>query len=106
VGERARRAAGEATAHGAELLTFVEFEGVPSSNNHAEREVRPAVLMRKASYGNQSEVGAWTRAVLMTVCRTLKKQGRDPLQTILEALRRDAKTGLLPPLPEKATSEG
>ena len=28
---------------------FVEFVGVPSSNNHAEREVRPAVLMRKAS---------------------------------------------------------
>ena len=44
-----------------ELLTFVEFEGVPSSNNHAEREVRPAVLMRKASYGNQSERGAATR---------------------------------------------
>lgn len=92
--------------YGEELLTFVEFEGVPSSNNHAEREVRPAVLMRKASYGNGSEAGAWTRAVLMTVCRTLSKRGLDPLDTITGALRTYAATGTLPPLPQKAASEG
>ena len=92
--------------YGEELLTFVEFEGVPSSNNHAEREVRPAVLMRKASYGSQSETGAWTRAVLMTVCRTLKKRGLDSLRVIVDALRTYAATNALPPLPEKARSEG
>ena len=92
--------------YGDELLTFVEFEGVPSSNNHAEREVRPAVLMRKASYGNQSEVGARTRAVLMSVCRTLKNRGLDPLQTLLDALRTYATSGTLPPLPTKACSGG
>ncbi len=102
----ARRLAKRLDKYGAELLTFVEFEGVPPSNNHAEREVRPAVLMRKASYGNQSEAGAWTRAVLMSVCRTLKKRGLDPLQTILDALRNYAATGKLPSLPEKASSEG
>jgi transposase len=91
--------------YGEELLTFVEFEGVPSSNNHAEREVRPAVLMRKASGGNQSEAGAWTRGVLMSVCRTLKKRGLDPLGTILDALRNYATTGMLPPLPEQICSE-
>ena len=92
--------------YGEQLLTFVEFEGVPLSNNHAEREVRPAVLMRKASYGNQSDAGAWTRAVLMSVCRTLKKRGLDPLQTILDTLRNYAATGTLPPLPEQTSSEG
>jgi transposase len=92
--------------YGEELLTFVEFEGVPSSNNHAEREVRPAVLMRKASYGNQSEVGVTTRAVLMSVCRTLKKRGLDPLLAIRDALRDYATTGTLPPLPKKADSGG
>ena len=102
----ARRLAKRLHKYGAELLTFVEFEGVPSSNNHAEREVRPAVLMRKASYGNQSEAGAWTRAVLMSVCRTLKKRGLDPLNAILGALRTYATTGTLPPLPEKVTSKG
>ena len=87
-------------------MTFVEFEGVPSSNNHAEREIRPAVLMRKASYGSQSERGAATRGVLMSVCRTLKNRGLDPLQTILDALRNYATTGTLPPLPEMDRSKG
>jgi transposase len=102
----AQRLAKRLHKYGEELLTFVEFEGVPPSNNHAEREVRPAVLMRKASYGNQSEAGAWTRAVLMSVCRTLKKRGVDPLQTTLDALRTYATTRTLPPLPEKTSSEG
>jgi len=102
----ARRLAKRLHKYGAELLTFVEFEGVPSSNNHAEREVRPAVLMRKASYGNQSERGARTRSVLMSVMRTLKKRGLDPMSTVVDALRTYATTGTLPPLPEKASSEG
>ena len=102
----ARRLAKRLHKYGAELLTFVEFEGVPSSNNHAEREVRPAVLMRKASYGNQSERGARTRSVLMSVMRTLKKRGLDPMSTVVDALRSYATTGTLPPLPGKARSEG
>ena len=71
----AGRLAKRLSRYGAELLTFVEFEGVPSSNNHAEREVRPAVLMRKASYGSQSERGAATRGILMSVFRTLRNRG-------------------------------
>jgi len=102
----ARRLAKRLSKYGAQLLTFVEFEGVPSSNNHAEREVRPAVLMRKASYGNQSERGARTRSVLMSVMRTLKKRGLDPMSTLVDALRIYATTGKLPPLPDKARSEG
>ena len=102
----ARRLAKRLHKYGAELLTFVEFEGVPPSNNHAEREVRPAVLMRKASYGNQSERGARTRSVLMSVMRTLKKRGLDPMSTVVDALRNYATTGTLPPLPQKASSEG
>ena len=101
----ARRLAKRLHTYGEELLTFVEFEGVPSSNNHAEREVRPAVLMRKASYGSQRARGAATRGVRMSVCRTLKNRGLDPLQAILDALRTYATTGTLPPLPELASSE-
>ncbi len=92
--------------YGEQLLTFVEFEGVPSSNNHAEREVRPAVQMRKVSFGNQSERGAATRGILMSVCRTLRNRGLDPLQTILDALRTYAATETLPPLPGKDSSGG
>jgi transposase len=103
---RARRLAKRLLKYGEYLLTFVEFAGVPADNNRAEREVRPAVLMRKASYGNQSERGADTRAILMTVYRTLKRRGHDPLQVLTDALRTYAATGQLPPLPDKFTSEG
>jgi transposase len=101
---QARRLAKRLRRYGDELLTFVECEGVPADNNHAEREIRPAVLMRKASQGNRSERGAHTRAVLMTIYRTLKKRGLEPLQATLDALRGYATTGRLPSLPEKVAS--
>lgn len=62
--------------------------------------------MRRASYGNQSERGVQTRAVLMRIYRTLKKCGLEPLQTTLDALRTYITTGQLPPLPLKSVSEG
>lgn len=102
----AKRLAKRLHKYGPELLTFVEFDGVPPSNNHAEREVRPAVLMRKASFGNQSDAGAKTRAVLMSVMRTLKVRGLDPLPTLVEALRHYAATNTLPPLPHQVSSGG
>jgi transposase len=89
---------------GADMLTFVEFPEVPSTNNRAEREIRPAVLMRKASYGNASQRGAETRAVLMTVYRTLKARGLDPLAETRKALKILIQTGSLPPLPDKIDS--
>ncbi len=92
--------------YGEYLLTFVEFEGVPADNNQAEREIRPAVLMRKASYGNPSERGCETRAILMTIFRTLKRRGLEPLATLAQALRNYMATGQLGPLPEKISSEG
>ena len=105
VNGHARRLAKRLYKYGDELLTFVECEGVPADNNHAEREVRPAVMMRKVSQGNRSERGAYTRAVLMTVYRTLKKRSLEPLQMALDALRSYAATGQLPPLPKKIASK-
>jgi transposase len=102
----ARRLAKRLFKYGDYLLTFVEFRDVPADNNPAEREVRPTVLMRKASYGNQSERGAHTRAVLMTIYRTLKRRGLDPLAVIVAALRTATATGQLPPLPAKIGSAG
>ncbi len=92
--------------YGEYLLTFVEFEGVPADNNQAEREIRPAVLTRKASYGNPSERGCETRAILMTIFRTLKRRGLEPLATLAQALRNYIATGQLGPLSEKIGSEG
>lgn len=59
------------------IFTFLDEPGVDPTNNWAETNVRPAVIMRKNSYGNQSEDGADTQAILMSVFRTYKLQDRD-----------------------------
>lgn len=58
-----------------ELFTFLEDLSAEPTNNAAEREIRPAVLMRKTSYGNRSSRGAQTQAISMTLLRTARKQG-------------------------------
>ncbi|MGL6095099.1 MAG: IS66 family transposase [Fimbriiglobus sp.] len=100
----ARRLAKRLVKYWDGLLTFVEFRDVPSGNNRAERAIRPAVLMRKASYGSGSERGAATRGVLMSIYRTPKQRGVDPLSATESALRTYIATGKLPPLPAGPTS--
>lgn len=102
----AERLAKRLVKYGEDMLTFAEFEGVPATNNRAEREIRPAVLMRKASYGNGSVRGAQTRAVLMSVYRTLKTRGVDPLAEVRKALETYSITGTLPDLPIGSSSKG
>lgn len=86
------------------LFTFLDHPDVPPDNNRAEREIRPAVIMRKNSLCNRSKNGADTQAILMSVYRTLKLRGLDPLQSIVSALREYVSTGQLPPLPAPNTS--
>ena len=81
------------------LFTFLDKDGVEPTNNQAEREIRPAVIIRKNSLGNRSERGASCQAVLMSIYRTLKRRGLNPIDTVVEALREYVKTGELPPLP-------
>lgn len=88
------------------FFTFLDYPEVPSDNNHAEREIRPVVIMRKNCQGNRSGNGANTQAILMSVYRTLKLRGLDPLDTIVAALRAYVITGTLPPLPEGKPSVG
>jgi transposase len=82
------------------LFTFLDYEDVPADNNRAEREIRPAVIIRKNSLCNRSEAGAQTQAVLMSIYRTLKARGREPMDTIVAALKAYVRTGSLPPLPQ------
>jgi len=88
------------------LFTFLDHPDVPSDNNHAEREIRPAVVMRKNSLCNRSGNGANAQAILMSVYRTLKMRGLDPLETIVRALKDYVRTGSLPPLPDEHVSLG
>lgn len=94
------RLAGRLAKYGHELFTFLWHHDVPPTNNHAERAIRPAVILRKNSYQNASERGAWTQAVLMTVLRTLKQRGHNPLDILPGALANYVTQGQLPPLPK------
>jgi len=84
------------------LFTFLDYPQIPFENNHAERMIRPAVILRKHSQSNRSDRGALTQAVLMSVYRTLHLRGHDPLHTLTDTLRTYLQTGHLPPLPGPA----
>ena len=59
------------------LYHWAEDRNIPADNNLAERELRPLVIARKISFGSQSDAGAKTREILMTVLHTLKKRTPD-----------------------------
>src|SRR5881628_1687072 len=65
--------------HSEELLVSLLHPDVPADNNHAERQIRFAVVMRKNSYGNQSKRGAQAQAILMSIFRTCQLRGIDPI---------------------------
>ncbi len=67
------------------LYTFIE-RGSEATNNNAEREIRPAVLMRKTSYGNRSSQGSRNQEILMTGVRTCAKRGINFVETVAEHL--------------------
>jgi transposase len=56
------------------LYHWAKNPAIPADNNRAERELRPLVIARKISFGSQSEQGAQTREILMSVLHTLGKR--------------------------------
>lgn len=88
------------------IFTFLDHPSIPFENNFAERMIRPAVILRKNSQSNRSDRGAATQAVLMSIHRTLRLRGHDPLQTLAAALRSYLESGQLPPLPAQAAANG
>lgn len=59
------------------LYHWANDRSIPAENNLAERELRPTVIARKVSFGSQSDEGAKTREILMTVLHTLRKHTPD-----------------------------
>lgn len=70
--------------HRHECLTFLDHPEVPWNNNHAERMIRPNVLLRKISFGNRSVEGIQNHNVLMSVIQTAKLKGLEPLKNLRE----------------------
>jgi transposase len=70
------------------LYHWADDRRVPAENNLAERDLRPTVIARKVSFGSQSDAGAQTRGVLMSVLHTLKKRQVDVVAHLKAALDR------------------
>ena len=69
------------------LFTFLHCPGIDATNNAGEREMRPAVIMRKTWGGNRTEAGANAQSILMSVLRTGHRQGKDSFDLIATLLR-------------------
>ncbi len=72
--------------HRQNLWTFVEVEGVEPTNNAAERALRQAVIWRKLSFGTQSAEGSRFVERLLTVVETCRRQQRNVLSWMVEAV--------------------
>jgi transposase len=68
------------------LWCFAEQESVTPTNNEAERALRTGVIWRKTSFGSQSGRGLRLVERLLTVIETCKKQQRDLLGYLTDAI--------------------
>jgi transposase len=68
------------------LWTFTRTPGMEPTNNLAERDLRKLVLWRRKSYGTRSTRGKRFVERVTTVAQTLKKQARNILSFIQEAI--------------------
>jgi transposase len=63
-------------------LVFLDDPRVPPTNNHAERVLRPLVILRKITFGHRTHWGATTLARLMTIQETAKRHGHRVLDVL------------------------
>jgi hypothetical protein len=70
----------------AHLFRFVTDPSVDSTNNRAERALRPMVVARKVSGGSRSDKGVHVRAVLSSILRSMDQRGLDLLGDTPKAL--------------------
>lgn len=64
------------------LLLFLDHPGIPIENNLAERDLRPAVIIRKFSGGTKSKAGDRSFERHLSIIQTAHKQGLNIFDTI------------------------
>jgi len=82
-----RRLLGHLANEREHLFTFLTEPGVQATNWRAEQALRPAIANRKSWGGNRSWEGARTQQITMSVIRTARQQGIDPLELMAGAQR-------------------
>lgn len=83
-----RRLAARLDRHADALAAFLLDEDLPGDNNAAERAIRPAVIIRKVSGGHRGATTATAAAVVMSVLRTARQQGRNLIATVKHLVQR------------------
>lgn len=67
------------------LFTFLTEPGVKATNWRAEQALRPAIVNRRNWGGNRTTNGARTQQTVISVIRTARQQGLDPLEIMIDA---------------------
>ena len=80
------------------LWTFARVEGVPPTNNAAERALRHAVIWRRISGGTASAQGSRFVERMLTVVATCRQQGRNVLDYLTSCFQADRKGHAIPSL--------
>lgn len=75
---------------GNNLLTALQYVGVPLTNNLAERAIRPAVVIRKISGGSKSTLGAEIFATNFSVIQTIRMRNQPLIPTLQNMLLKGA----------------
>jgi len=65
--------------HNQELFIFLDDPSIEPTNNRAERQLRPMVIMRKLMFGNRSDSGASNQALIMSIVETGVLNDVEPL---------------------------
>lgn len=81
------------------LYHWAANRAIPAENNLAERDLRPTVIARKVSFGSQSDAGAKTRGLLMSVLVPLKTRGFNVTTHLTEVLDEIARNPTHTPFP-------
>ena len=68
------------------MFTFLKQPGVQATNWRAEQALRPAIVNRKSWGGNRTWNGARTQVVTMSVIRTARQRGLDPIELMADTL--------------------
>ena len=76
------------------LFTFLEVNGMPPTNNHAEQALRLPVIFRKISFGSRSLLGAQSLATNLSLITTAKRQNRKPIDLLKTIILRGSDTPL------------
>jgi transposase len=78
----ANRLAKRISRHCDAIAAFLYEKDLPGENNAAERAIRPAVVIRKISGGHRGQTTAKASAVITSILRTARQQGRHLIDTV------------------------